>query len=30
MKAKKTQAVVGDTEPVLNVDPDYVDGKSSI
>ena len=27
MKAKKTQAVVGDTEPVLNVDPDYVDGK---
>ena len=27
MKAKKTQEVVGDTEPVLNVDPDYVDGK---
>lgn len=27
MKAKKTQAVVGDTEPTLNIKPDYVDGK---
>ena len=27
MKAKKEQKVVGDTEPTLNIKPDYVDGK---
>ena len=27
MKAKKTQPVVGDTEPTLNIKPDYVDGQ---
>lgn len=27
MKAKKTQVVVGDTEPTLKIKPDYVDGQ---
>ena len=27
MKAKKEQKVVGDTEPTLNIKPDYVDGQ---